>query len=57
MSTVVDEVGVQVLPDVRDDLASVNGYTAALCLNGDLRTTNVYYRGLAGRLYIQADNS
>lgn len=53
MSTVEDQGGAQILPDVRDQRATVSSYAAHLATNADLRRVAPTYYNLASQLIVR----
>ena len=49
----VEASGAQVLPDVRDQRATITGWQAYCATNADLRSKSPIYYDLAGRLFIR----
>lgn len=54
MSVVVEASGVQVLPDVNAQRATVNPWQAMCAADADQRTKSTAHRDLAARLFVKA---
>ena len=53
----VEASGAQVLPDVRDQRATITGWQAYCATNADLRSKSPIYYDLARRLFIRRGES
>lgn len=56
-AVVVEASGAQVLPDVRDQRATITGWQAYCATNADLRSKSPIYYDLARRLFIRRGES
>lgn len=54
MIVLKDQFGIQVLPRVEDDRATVTGWTAYCALDADLRTSVPVWADVARNLFIDA---
>ena len=55
MIVLKDKFGIQVLPRVEDDRATVTGWTAHCALDADLRTSSKFWTEIAHTLHITED--
>lgn len=55
MSVVVEANGAQVLPDLRDQRATRNGWLASVCIDADWRRTHPIWAELAASLFVMKE--